>query len=132
MSIPKSSLKEFDRFERAQEALEAALEPLQHLIEEYNAALEETDGAVRAKGISIGDFKIVREYDDYDIEKLIELVGPEKFLAWGGSITTERKLGMDKIKLKSFIAAGKIPKAIVDQVLTRQRKYSTPKPLKLT
>lgn len=127
-----SSLKEFDRFESAQEALAAALEPLQPLIEEYNAALEETEGAVRARGISIGDFKIVKEYDEYDADRLFELVGREQFLGWGGTEKTERKLGVDKVKLRSFIAAGKIPKAIVDQIQTRQRKYTMPKPLKLT
>jgi nicotinic acid mononucleotide adenylyltransferase len=127
-----SSLKEFERFERAQEALEEALNPLQPLIEEYNAALEEVDGAVRARGISVGDFKIVREFDEYNADKLYELVGKDKFLELGGTESQIRKLSIDKTKLRSFIAAGKLPKAIVDQIQTRQRQYSTPKPLKLT
>jgi hypothetical protein len=127
-----SSLKEFERFEKAQEALEEALEPLQAIVEEYNAALEEMDGAVRARGISIGDFKIVREFDEYNVDLLFELVGKDKFFELGGSETMTRKLSIDKVKLRSFIAAGKLPKAIVDQIQTRQRQYSTPKPLKLT
>lgn len=127
-----SSLKEFDRFERAQEALEEALAPLQPLIEEYNAALEEVDGAVRARGISVGDFKIVREYDEFNADKLYELVGRDKFLELGGAETLVRKLSVDKAKFRSFLAAGKLPKDIVEQIHTRQRQYSTPKPLKLT
>lgn len=126
-----SSLKEFERFERAQEALEEALNPLQPLIEEYNAALEEVDGAVRARGISVGDFKIVREFDEYNADKLYELVGKDRFLELGGTETLSRKLSIDKTKLRSFIAAGKIPQLIIDQIQTRQRQYSTPKPLKL-
>jgi nicotinic acid mononucleotide adenylyltransferase len=127
-----SSLKEFERFERAQEALEEALNPLQPLIEEYNAALEEVDGAVRARGISVGDFKIVREFDEYNADKLYELVGKDKFLELGGTESQIRKLSIDKTKLRSFIAAGKLPQPIIDQIQTRQRQYSTPKPLKLT
>lgn len=136
MNKPKpprtSSLKEFERFEKAQEALEEALGPIQGIIEEYNAALEEADGAVRARGISIGDFKIAREFDEYNADKLFELVGEEKFLELGGAETMVRKLSVDKIKLRSFIAAGKLPRLVIDQIQTRQRQYSTPKPLKLT
>jgi len=127
-----SSLKEFDRFERAQEALEEALGPLQPLIEEYNASLEEVEGAVRARGISIGDFKVVREFDEFNADKLFELVGRDKFLELGGAEIAISKRSVDKVKLRSFIAAGKLPKAVVDQIFTRQRQYSTPKPLKLT
>lgn len=127
-----NNIKELERFQKAKEALEDALVPLQPLIEEYNDALEETEGAVRARGVSIGDFKIVREYDEYDADKLFELVGREKFLEWGGTEKTERKLGIDKTKLRSFIAAGKVPKSVVQQIHKRQRNYSMPKPLKLT
>lgn len=127
-----SSLKEFERFEKAQEALELALEPLQSIIEEYNAALEEVDGAVRARGISVGDFRIIRAFDEYNADKLYELVGKDKFLELGGAETLTRKLSIDKVKLRSFIEAGKLQPEIVEQIRTTQRQFSTPKPLKLT
>jgi len=128
----QNNIKELGRFERAKSALEEALEPIQPLIEEYNDSLEQANAAVRSRGISVGDFKISREFDEFDADKLFELVGRDKFLEWGGTEKTERKLGVDKTKLRSFIAAGKVPKAIVDQILTKQRQYSTPKPLKTT
>jgi Rad3-related DNA helicase len=126
-----NSVPELERFERAKLQLEQQLEPLQPLIDEYNAALEQANAAVRGRGIAIGDFKISREFDEFDADKLYELVGRDKFLEWGGAENTKRILSVDKTKLRSFIAAGKVPKGVVDQILTHQKQYSTPKPLRL-
>lgn len=126
------SVRELKRFERAKEALREALEPLLPLIEEYNDALEQADMAVRGRGISEGDFKITQDFYEFDADKLFELVGREKFLEWGGTETTARALGVDKVKLSSAIAAGKVPAGVVKQIRTRRQRYSTPKPLRLT
>lgn len=129
---PPTSLRELVRFDAAKEALDGALDSLKPLIEEYNDSLEQADAAVRGRGVSMGHFKITREFDEFDPDKLFELVGRDKFLEWGGTEKIARELSVDKTKLRSFIAAGKVPKAVVDQILTRKRQYSTPKPLKLT
>lgn len=127
-----------ERFEHAKAELARLREDNQDIfdslgmaVEEYNDALEQANAAVRGRGVSMGDFQISREFDEYDADKLFELVGRTQFLEWGGAEKTERKLSVDKTKLRSFISAGKVPKAVVDQILTRQRQYSTPKPLKI-
>jgi hypothetical protein len=100
------------------------------LVDEYNAALSKAEKVVREKGISAGPFQISREYDEYDADKLFELVGREEFLKLGGTENTKRVLSVDKVKLRSFIAAGKVPEAVVEAIRTQTKKYSSPKPLK--
>lgn len=128
----KELTRVLERFNNARASLDAALEPHQALIEEHNDALEQANAAVRSRGISVGDFKVSREFDEYDANALFELVGREKFLEWGGVERTEVKLSVDKVKLRSFISAGKVPPGVVEQISTHQRQYSTPKPLKFT
>lgn len=132
------AVRELDRFERAKSRLallrhanEGFFEELEGAVEEYNDSREQAEQAVRGRGVSMGDFKISREFDEFDADKLFELVGRDKFLEWGGAEKTERRLSVDKVKLRSYVTAGKVPKAVVDQILTKQRQYTTPKPLRL-
>lgn len=125
-------------FEEAKKSLldfearhEKVFETYRELVAEYNTNLEQANAAVRSRGISTDDFHAGAEIDVYDADKLYEIVGREKFLELGGSEKTERKLSVDKMKLRSFILSGKVPPPVVDQIRSTQRKYTTPKPLKL-
>lgn len=117
--------------ERLREENEDLFDMLEGAIEEYNAALEQANAVVRALETSCGDFKVTSAYTEYDPDALFELVGREKFLELGGTEDVRRSLTVDKVKLRSYIEAGKVPKHVAEAISTPHRKYSTPKPLKL-
>lgn len=125
-------LKLVEQFEKIRAELLEALAPIEQLIEDYNTALEAAESVVRSRGVSVGDFQVSREFDDYDADKLRDLVGHARFLELGGYEHTEHKFAVDKRKFASFVAAGKVPQAVVSQVVKRQRHYSTPKPIRLS
>ena len=99
------------------------------LVMRYNTALEAAEKTVRAMGISCGPFDLYSFTPQYNGEKMYEELGKELFLACGGSTTRVTKYEVDKAKVESAIASGKIPKDCVKEFKTMRAAYHKPEAL---
>lgn len=99
------------------------------IVQRYNAALEAADKAVRARSISCGPFDLYSSRPDYNGEKMYEELGKELFLACGGSTVRTTEYKVDKAKVESAIASGKIPADCVKEFKSTRVAYHKPEKL---
>lgn len=136
--VPVSAIPEVQAFETARKKLEdfqtangTVFEEYAELAQQYNATLEQAEKVVRAQKVSCGLFDAYQPNDQFNPDKLYELVGRDDFLKFGGKIETITKFSVDRQKLKSLIDAGKLDKAVSDEVYTEGYKYKKPNPVTL-
>jgi hypothetical protein len=104
---------------------------LDTLTEEYNTAWEAAEKAVRAKGVSCGDFVLYQYATKYKPYELFSAMGHDKFLAVGGVVSTRTIYDVDKTRVDSAIASGDIPPAVASQIRTQEARYKKPSKLEL-
>jgi len=130
--VPLEAIPEVLDFLDAHENLESfkaqnapLFEQLSILMETYNAALENADKAVRAKGVNCGPWEQLTPTVKYDGEKLYSAVGREDFVRLGGVVRQVNEYVIDKGTIEAAIAANRLPAQIVDLVRTVGRKYKS-------
>lgn len=131
----RTRVSSVDAFERAEANLHnfmmkhrEVFEEYEHLVNEYNTALEAAEVEVRSAGIEAGPFKIHNTYYDVDVNKLYDELGEQDFLRCGGVIETRQALSIDKNKFLRLADAGVIPPEVVDVCREKKIKYkSVPK-----
>jgi len=96
-------------------------------LEKYNAARELADKALRAKGLSYGEWQAYQKRVKYDAEKLCQILGEEMFRAVGGTIETQFVYSVDKTKLEGAFAMRKINPDLRKEVCQESTVYHAPK-----
>jgi hypothetical protein len=96
-------------------------------LERYNAAREQADKALRAKGLSYGAWQAYQTRVKYDAEKLCQLLGEKVFRAVGGTIETQFVYAVDKTKLEGAFAMKKINPDLRKEVCQESLIYHAPK-----
>jgi hypothetical protein len=131
-------MEEFLRYEHAYQTLlethAPIFEQLRHIATRRNAAIESVDKVLRAKGVSCGPFRLMSAPKNrVNTEKLINHIGVDKFRALGGIAreVTNVEYTLDIALLARAEAEGKVPSAVVDDVLEKSCKYSKPKEIEL-
>ena len=102
---------------------------LDALQEELNQKLQDAEKAVRAKGVSCGDFELYQFHTKYNAEELLQAVGRDKFLQVGGEMTTKTVYSLDKARIDAAIASNEIPAAAVPRIRTKEPRYHIPEGL---
>jgi len=101
------------------------------IVQRYNTALEAAEKAVRTRGVSCGPFDLYSYTPQYDGEKMFEELGKELFLAYGGSTVRVTAYKVDKAKVESAIASGKIPADCVKEFKSMRAAYHKPEKLEV-
>jgi hypothetical protein len=124
-SIPEvvSYLNAKDKLDAFKEEYAEIFEQLELIGQEYNAALEAADKAVRAQGVSCGPFEAYQTTTTYDATALYDTVGEERFVELGGKIVTVKQYELDKARIEAAIAAGRLPAPVVAAFRKRTPKY---------
>lgn len=112
-----------DKFESFKEHYADVFAQLEELAQEYNATLEAADKAVRAQQVSCGPFDAFQWSTKYSADTLYDLVGKEKFIEYGGKISTVTQYEVDKSRVESLIATHKIPHKVVEAFRKRSPSY---------
>jgi len=132
-TIHPDKVKKVKRYLDALERLQAfkaehyeLFQEFAQLLQEYNAALEDAEKEVRAKGINCGPFTVCGEMTKIDVDKLYDELGEDDFLRVGGSIETKRVLAVDKKKFEALAESGSLPKEVVEACFTKTLKFKAP------
>ena len=136
--LPVEQLTEVAEFESVKAELAAFraanpqfFEYLDPLLERYNDKLQAAVKATAEKQVSCGDFDLYQWVEGVDAEQLYQSLGYEGFMAVGGKITTQSVYTAEKMRVKSAIAAGKIPKDVADVSYKRSPRFHKPEPARL-
>lgn len=134
--VPEESIREVQDFleakakiDRLKESFPEVFETLDHLKNEYNAALQAADKKVRAMGVSCGPFTVMNTAVTYDADKLFEELGKDEFLRVGGVIKTVTQYEVDKAKLEAHITSNSVPQEVTDVVKKVSPRYKKPSPI---
>lgn len=100
------------------------------LTTELEAKRKVADAAIRATDASFGPWERFSEKKSYDVPRLFDLIGEEKFLELGGTVDKAVVYNFDREALELNIAARKIPKSVVAEITTVTPNYRAPKPHK--
>jgi hypothetical protein len=98
------------------------------MLEDLERKRRVADPAIRSTDASFGPWQRLTEQRTYDTDALYSLIGEEKFLDLGGTVSQMPIFDLEKDKLEVAIAARKIPKSVVDAILKITPKYRAPKP----
>jgi hypothetical protein len=104
---------------------------LGHLVERYNATLEQAAQVARAQEVKVGPFDAYQVKVTYDSTALYNAVGRDVFLLVGGAINTETTYSVDKGRLEAAIASpnSKITEEVVKTVRKETVVYHVPQKL---
>jgi hypothetical protein len=105
-----------DRLEAFKEDYREVFQQFEALTEQYNAALEAAEMAVRMREVGCGPFDLFSFTTKYNAAALYDAVGPERFRELGGKTFTETQYEVDRARLEALIAAGRIEAHIVQAV----------------
>lgn len=97
------------------------------LLEDRNQKMQLADKAVRAQGISCGDWERYQDQTKYNPQALYEALGRDGFLNVGGALQTVTTFSVDKSKLEAAAARGEVPPGVMEQVKTISPRYHAPK-----
>ncbi len=121
-----------EKYERVKAFYSEAVEAITSMQEEYNSALDAAEKAVREDGTSQGPFHMSSKREKVNAEELHRILGEDRFLAVGGTITTERVYKMDLAVLKSKIAIKVVSDAEVKPAISPSYVYrNKPTPISL-
>lgn len=121
-----------DKYERVKAFYEEAVAALTTVQEEYNSALAAAEKVVREEGLSQGPFQVSSKREKVDAEELHRILGEDRFLAIGGTITTERVYKMDAKVLESKVAIKVVSAAEVKPAISTSYVYrNKPNPISL-
>jgi hypothetical protein len=97
-------------------------------LEELERKRQVADAAIRAIDASFGPWERFSEQKTYDINGLYSLIGEDKFIELGGTVSQLPVYDLERDTLEVAIAAKKIPKSVVENILKITPKYRAPKP----
>lgn len=120
-----------DRLNAFREMHQEVFDQLDEILEEYNRALEDAEKEVRSKGESDGPFVVSGQQTSLDVDKLYDWMGHENFLMIGGTISVRQVLGMDMKRFESFVAAGVVPKEVLEECYQVKPRFRAPKKVEL-
>jgi hypothetical protein len=100
--------------------------PFAELLEKLEAKRMIADAAMRSTDASFGPWQR-SEQRTYDTVLLHELIGEEKFLELGGTVSEVPVYELEKDKLELAIVAEKIASTVVEKIRTITPKYRAPK-----
>lgn len=131
--VNESEIKEVVEFLDAQGALQEfkeahkeVFEQFAQLAERYNAALEQAEQVVRARGVKCGPFDLYQFATKYNAEALYNAVGRGKFLELGGKIEQVTQYDVDKGRLEAAIAQKKLEPSVVDNIRKETPNFHKP------
>jgi hypothetical protein len=131
--VDKAAVKAVKAFERAAKAVRdyiaehtKVFEPFRELVAKLEVKRKLADAAMRATDASFGEWKR-SEQRTYDNALLCELIGEEKFVELGGTVSKVDTYELPRDKLELAILAKKIPEGVVEKIRTITAKYSAPK-----
>lgn len=131
--VPESEIPEvaafmesMERIGRLKQAYPEVFEQLDMLKEDFNTKLQAAEKAVRARGVSCGPFTVMSTATTYDAEKLIEELGREDFLKYGGVEKTITKYEVDRARFEACAAQGSVAKDVFDEVKKVTTRYKKP------
>ena len=134
--VPTASIPEVDALEQVKarmktfmEANEQFFEWWNELVEEYNDKMQAADKAVRARGVSCGDWSIGSYQTKYDFDYMYERYGRDEFLERGGKLETIQVKSGDKKRVDLQIDSGKMAKEDAEHIRKKGPKFSGPKPI---
>lgn len=125
------AVKSYEKCERGVAAFEAehreVFESYDGMLEELERKRQVADATIRATDASFGPWERFSEQRNYDTDALYSLVGHEKFLALGGTVTEMPVIELERDKLELAIKKREIPKSVVAAILKIIPKYRAPK-----
>jgi len=101
-------------------------EMLSQLTEQYNQTREAADKAVRALGVSCGDFDLYQKVDKVDGDKLLNALGRDLFIEIGGSIKGKSEAKIGHKQLQTAVARGVVDQELYNDVVKEEPRYHTP------
>lgn len=131
----RSVLEAVQRFEEAEKTIalfeqDPAYAPVmkayKQLIEERDQQLQVAEHLVRALEVSCGPFLRTHVTIKHDPEALFTALGPQQFLAVGGTMNTETVYKVDKERVEIAIKTGAIPAAVVPSFRKETPAYRVP------
>jgi hypothetical protein len=132
-TVAPSSIAEVKAFLKAKATLDAlkvkhprAFAELLELAKPYNATCEAAAKVVRARRCSSGPFDLYTFRPKYDAEALYEAVGRQRFAQSGGVIEPKESRSIDTERFEALVACEKLPRDIVDKVLSYTPCFHTP------
>lgn len=98
------------------------------LLSELERKRQIADTTIRALDASFGPWERFSERRSYDTQTLYQLVGEERFLELGGTVTKMPVIEIERATLELAIKKKEIPKSVVTEILTITPSYRAPKP----
>lgn len=136
--VPIEEVPEVAQFEAVKSKYEAFREAnpeffqyLEGIMTEYNIAHESAMKAVRARGVSAGDFILYQFATKYDPDALFDSMPRDEALAVGGIESTRTVRSVDKARVDSAIASGAIPSTVAPRIRTNEPRYKKPSKMEL-
>lgn len=125
------AIKEYEVAERVLDMFKiensAIMKTYGELLEELEQKRQVADARIRATDASYGKWERFSEQKKYFPDKVYEIVGKDKFLEMGGSISSQPVYSIDPKKIDLAIADGTIPEAGAEHVKKVTSKYRSPK-----
>ena len=103
------------------------MEQLEALVEQYNQRREAAEKAVRARGVSCGDFDLYQAYEKPDGQALLNALGREAFIGIGGTIITSHDAKIEAKQVQVALARGIIDQPLYDEVTSIVVRYHLPR-----
>lgn len=102
------------------------IEQLRQFLEHYNQTREKAEKAVRAAGVTCGDFDLYQQVNKVDGEKALSATGREKFIRVGGSVktTVSAKIGIKQ--WDTALARGEIDAETYEECKKLENRYHVP------
>jgi hypothetical protein len=97
------------------------------MLEELERKRQVADAKIRATDATFGPWERFSEQKKYDTTALYDLIGKERFLALGGTVTEMPVIELDRDKLELAIASKELSKAVVAAILKITPMYRAPK-----
>jgi hypothetical protein len=102
------------------------VEKLQEFLEYVNQTKEAAEKAVRAAGISCGDFDLYQQVDKVDGDTVLNAVGRDVFIGMGGTIKVKSEAKIGVKQLKTALAQKTITQDLYDEVIKVENRYHMP------
>jgi hypothetical protein len=134
--VPIASIPEVDALEQVKSRMKQFVDSnaqlfewWNELVEEYNDKLQAADKAVRARGVSCGDWSVGSYQTKYDWDYMYERYGRDEFLERGGKLETQQVKSGDKKRVDLQIDSGKMDPEDAGHIRKKTPKFSGPKPV---
>lgn len=129
-----SAISAVKAYERAEKKLRTFVGEHGEVFDTYRELLDKlekkrvvADAAIRSTDASFGPWVRLGEQCTYDRAALCKQIGEERFVALGGTVSTQTVYELDKDKIDVAIAADEIPASVLAAVREIKSRYKAPK-----